>query len=80
MEKVTITLDEKVAAGARQHAARRNISLSQLVSELIKKTMVESPEYESAMRRYLSRKPSRLKRSSACYPSRDKLHDRGRVR
>lgn len=80
MEKVTITLDEKVAAWARQHAARRSMSLSRFVSQLLEKTMEESREYERAMLEYLSRKPSPLKRSRTHYPSRDKLHDRGRLR
>jgi hypothetical protein len=80
MEKVTITLDEKVAAWARQHAARRNISLSRFVGELLEKTMRESREYERAMRQYLSRGPAPLKRGRARYPSRDKLHDRSRFR
>lgn len=80
MKNVTITLDEKTAAWARQHAARRSMSLSRFVGELLNKTMQESREYERAMREYLSRKPSPLKRSRARYPSRDKLHDRGRLR
>lgn len=80
MEKLTITLDGKIAAWARQEAARRNISLSRFVGELLEKTMLESRGYESATRAYLSRKPSPLKHNRARYPSRDKLHDRGRLR
>lgn len=80
MKNVTITLDEKIAAWARQNAAHRNISLSRFVGELLEKTMRESREYESAMREYLSRKPSPLKRPRARYPARDKLHERGCLR
>lgn len=80
MKNVTITLDEKAAAWARQHAAHRNMSLSRFVGELLEKTMRDSREYERAMREYLSREPSPLKRGRAPYASRDQLHDRGRLR
>lgn len=80
MKNVTITLDEKAAAWARQHAARRNLSLSRFVGDLLEKTMRESREYERAMRQYLSKEPVPLKRGRARYPSRDKLYERGRLR
>lgn len=80
MKNVTITLDEKAAAWARQHAASRNVSLSRFVGELLEKTMRESREYERAMRQYLSKEPAPLKRGRARYPSRDKLHDRDSLR
>lgn len=80
MKKVTVTLDEKAAAWARQRAAQRSISLSHFVGELLEKTMRESREYERAMREYLPRKSLPLKRSRARYPSRDTLQDRSRLR
>jgi hypothetical protein len=80
MKNVTITLDEKAAAWARQHAARRNLSLSRFVGELLEKTMRESREYERAMRQYLGREPIPLKSTRARYPSRDELYDRDRLR
>ena len=80
MRNVTLTLDEKVAAWARQHAARRHVSLSRFIGELLEETMHESREYERAMREYISRRASPLKRGRARYPSRDRLHERGRLR
>ena len=80
MKNVTITLDEKAAAWARQHAARRNQSLSRFVGELLEKTMRESREYERAMRQYLGSEPAPLKRARARYPAREKLYDRRRLR
>jgi hypothetical protein len=80
MKNITITLDEKAAAWARKHAARNNLSLSRFVGELLEKTMRESREYELAMRQFLAREPVPLKRNRARYPSREKLHDRGRLR
>jgi hypothetical protein len=80
MKNVTITLDEKAAAWAREHAARHNMSLSRFVGQLLEKTMRESREYERAMREYLAREPVSLKGSRTRYPSRDQLYDRGRLR
>jgi hypothetical protein len=80
MKNVTITLDEKAAAWARQHAALNNMSLSRFVGELLEKTMRDSREYERAMREYLARSPVRLKAARTRYPSRGTLYDRGRIR
>lgn len=80
MKNVTITLDEKAAAWARQHAARKNVSLSRFIGDLLEKTMRDSRAYERAMHEYLSRKPAPLKRCRAGYPSRSELYDRGRLR
>ncbi|HET6629779.1 MAG TPA: hypothetical protein VFG91_08380 [Woeseiaceae bacterium] len=80
MKNITITLDEKAAAWAREHAARRNISLSRFVGQLLEKTMRQSREYERAMRQYLSREPVPLKQGDSGYPSRDEVHDRHGLR
>ena len=80
MKNVTITLDEETAAWARVHAARRNVSLSRYVGELLRQSMRESREYEEAMRRFLDRKPVRLKRSGEHYPTREELYDRPGLR
>jgi hypothetical protein len=76
MKNITVTLDEKTAAWARVYAARQNKSLSRFLGELLHRTMRESREYEDSMRRYLSKKPSRLNRDNASYPSREELHER----
>lgn len=81
MKNVTITLDEETAAWARVHAARRNVSLSRFVGELLREHMSEMREYDRAMRRYLSRGPFKaLKGSPQRYPARDELHERGGAR
>jgi hypothetical protein len=80
LKNVTVTLDEKTAAWARMYAARRNMSLSRFLAELLHRTMRESREYEDSMQRYLSKKPSRLNRESAAYPTREELHDRIQLR
>ena len=52
------------------------MSLSRYVGEVLEKTMRESREYERAMRQYLARRPSKLKKRGTRYPKRDELHER----
>lgn len=80
MKNVTITLDAKTAAWARGHAARLQMSLSRYVGEILERTMRETREYERAMREYLAKRPVKLKKRGARYPSRSELHDRDDVR
>ncbi len=80
MKNVTITLDEETAGWARVHAAQRNVSLSRFVGELLRQHMRESREYEEAMRRFLDRKPVKLKGSGERYPTREELYDRSGLR
>lgn len=80
MKNVTLTLDDRTAAWARIHAARRNMSLSRFLGELLHNRMRESREYERAMQRYLGRKPGRISSPGHSYPARDALHDRDDLR
>jgi hypothetical protein len=80
VKNVTVSLDEKTVAWARLHAARRAMSLSRFIAELLHNTMQESREYETAMHRYLSKKPTRLKSSGSKYPARDDVNDRRNLR
>ena len=75
MKNITVTLDEKTAAWARVYAARRNMSLSRFLGELLHQKMGESREYEDAMRRFLAVKSRNLSDGKP-YPSRDELYDR----
>lgn len=77
MKNVTITLDKATAAWARLHAARRNLSLSRFVGELLRDRMRQSREYEEAMRGSLAEKPLKLKGD---YMKRSDLYDRRRIR
>lgn len=80
MKNVTITLDEEVAAWARVHAAQQDMSVSRMIGGMLEQRMRESAEYEESMRRFLSRKPVKLGRGRARYPTREDLHDRPRLR
>ena len=74
MKNVTITLEEEVARWARIRAAELDKSLSRLVGEMLKEQMVAEKGYDTARRRYLSRKATPI--STGTYPRRDDLHDR----
>ena len=80
MKNVTITLDEDLAAWARNAAAQDGKSLSRYVGELLERSMRQSAEYECAMRRYLAKAPRKLKKRGERYPGRDELHERDGLR
>lgn len=80
MKNVTITLDEKTAAWVRVHAAKLGMSVSRVVGDLLRSRMRELSDYDSAMRRFLARKPTPLNRGGGSYPRRDELHDRAGLR
>ena len=80
MKNVTVTLDEKTAAWARVYAARRNMSLSRFLGEILHARMRESRDYDRAMRRYLARKPAPLSQPGDPYPTREELHARRDIR
>jgi hypothetical protein len=76
MKNMTITLEEKVARWARIRAAERDTSVSRLVGEMLKEKMIEEQTYKSAMEKFLSQHPRRLKRTGKGYPSREEKHAR----
>jgi hypothetical protein len=80
MKNVTITLDEETAAWARVHAAEHDMSVSRMIGEMLQQRMRQTEEYDQSMRRFLARKPTRLRKRGAEYPSRDALHDREHLR
>ena len=80
MKNITITLDEATAVWVRVHAAEHNMSVSRMVGEMLQKQMLEERKYAEAMQQFLARKPVRLKRAGKRYATRDKLHERARLR
>jgi hypothetical protein len=74
MKNVTITLEEEVARWARVRAAELDTSVSRLVGQMLKDQMVANQGYDTARRRYLSRKATLI--STRAYPRRVDLHDR----
>ena len=81
MKNVTITLDERTAAWVRVYAAKHNTSVSRIVGEMLREHMREQHDYDTAMRQFLSKRPTALKKKrSRSYPTRDELHDRSGLR
>lgn len=81
MKNITITLDDETAAQARVEAARKNLSLSRFVSEVVQKEMREERQYGEAMRRYLSRGPFRkLEGAPQRDATREEPNDRSDIR
>lgn len=80
MKNVTITLDEETAGWARIRAAQEGMSLSRLIGDMLRQQMRETSEYDDAMRRFLSRTPVQLKRSTERYATRETLHERNDLR
>jgi hypothetical protein len=80
MKNVTVTLDEETALWARLEAARRDISVSSLIRQLLTDHMGGQVAYAGAKDRYLSRQPTTLSKPGGRYPSREELHDRAGLR
>lgn len=80
MKNITVTLDEKVAAWVRIYAAQRGKSVSRVLGEFLLERMREARDYNEAMRRYLSKKPVKMKPVGGRYPTREELYDRSRLR
>jgi hypothetical protein len=77
MKKVTVTLHEETARWARVEAARRDVSVSSLLRDLLREHMGGRESYAGTMERYLSREPRKL---GGARPSREELHDRAGLR
>ena len=80
MKNVTVTLDEETALWARVEAARRDMSVSRLIRNLLQENMRRNQTYEVAMRRYLSQPARVLYEARGPYPTRDEIHDRAGLR
>ena len=80
MKNVTITLDEEVALWARVRAAERDTSVSRLVGEILREHMQHEARYQTAMKRFGSIKPRRLRKRGSPLPCREELHDRPGLR
>lgn len=77
MRNVTITLDDETARWARVEAAKKDISLSRLIRNLLEETYRHDTEYQRAMEDYFSRKSTQpLKRPGERYPTRDEIYER----
>lgn len=80
MRNVTVTLDDETARWARIEAAKRDMSLSALLRDLLREQIERQDAYEAAMRSYFAARPKRLRGKGQPLPKREELYDRGRLR
>lgn len=80
MKNVTVTLDDDTVRWARLEAARREMSVSRLIRNLLRENMRQGQAYELAARRFMARPARSLNEASAPYPGRDEVHDRASLR
>ncbi len=78
MRNVTISMEEKVARWVRLEAARRDLSVSRFLADLVRKQMLSERRYRQALRSALARKP--FLKTEGRYLSREELHERTRLR
>jgi plasmid stability protein len=76
MKNLTITLDEETARLARVRAAKRDMSVSRYIGEVLRRELRHDEDYEAAYRAWRARKPFPLKGSPRPYPKREELYDR----
>ena len=79
MPNMTITADEETLQRARIEAARRNISVSRFVGELLREKFQEDDEYDRAMQEFFSRGPylePQAREDGRSWPRRDEIYDR----
>jgi len=77
MENLTRPLAAESARRARIEAARRGVSISRFVLDLVRERVAESVEYEDARERYLARRGKKL---GGGLPTRGETHDRKDLR
>ena len=76
MQNFSISLDDETGDWARAEAARRGVTISRLVADLLHEQMDRDDRYEQARRAYLARPARDLSSESGPYPSRDELYRR----
>jgi hypothetical protein len=77
-KNITISTDRETARWVRVEAAKRDMSVSRFVGDLLRKQREQEDEYEQAMKAYLSREPVALRDDpDEPYPRREELYDRG---
>lgn len=80
MKNITVTLDEETAAWARVQAAKRGMSVSRFLGQILQERMQDNREYNEAMRAFLAHEPFRFTFVGGQRPTRDELHDRENLR
>ncbi len=80
MKNVTITMPEEVARWARVEAARRGISLSRMLGDILQERMEFEGEYRKHQAEFNAVAPRKLTGPGRALPAREELHDRTGLR
>ena len=71
-------MEDKLARWVRVEAARRDLSVSRFLADLVRQQMLSERRYQQALRSALARKP--ILKSDGPYLRREDLHERTRIR
>lgn len=80
MKNVTLSIDDDLARWARVRAAALDISVSRMLSDLLRDMMQRETRYQAAMQRQLHRAPTIIAEPGTSYPGRAELHERADLR
>lgn len=75
-QNITLALDKNLLKKARVLAAKRETSVSKLLSEQLAKIVSEDDQYEASKKRALSRLKKGLHLGGRILATRDELHER----
>jgi len=75
-KNITVVMDEDTARWVRIEAARRDLSVSAFLGEVLRREREREEGYDQARERFLSREPRPLDATGAPLPDRDELHVR----
>ena len=78
LRNITVTLEPELVQWARIEAARRELSMSRFLAQLVKKEREEKDQYAAALTRSLRRKA--FMKTDGKYLSREEAHDRAGLR
>lgn len=75
---VTVSMDEATARWVRVEAAKRDVSVSQFLAEILSERRQRAEGYAAARERFMAREPRPLRQEGDPLPARGDLHERGR--
>jgi hypothetical protein len=75
-KNVTVVMDEETARWVRIEAARRDLSVSAFLGQILRRERDREEGYKEAMDRFMKREPRPLAAEGEPFPTRDQLHAR----
>lgn len=79
-KNVTVTLDEDTARWIRVEAAKREMSVSRFLGEVLAERRQRVEGYEAARASFMDREARPLRTCAGPLPTRSEIHERGRRR